>query len=199
MSRQSGSRARRRAIRSPTGGCVAKSAASPLLVERVDRVERLGRRARAELDELVRLLEPQQRVGEAVRRLADRGRGAVGDELAPRREQQMHERGRERAEHEQERTLEPAADPAQLDERGGDDDGDRLHEHVPAGDVRELVREHAVELGGRGGREQALADGDRRAAAARARPRARAGARPAGGRASVAARPRAPRAGRGAE
>src|SRR4051812_28719013 len=45
----------------------------PLLGERVGRVERLGRRARLERHEPRRLLEPDQRVGETVRRVADRG------------------------------------------------------------------------------------------------------------------------------
>src|SRR3954468_8560163 len=45
----------------------------PLLGERIGRVERLGRRARLERHEPRRLLEPDQRVGETVRRVADRG------------------------------------------------------------------------------------------------------------------------------
>jgi len=58
----------------------------PALLERVDGVERLGRRTRAELDELRSLVEAKQRIGEAVRRLAEPGGGAVGRELAVRRE-----------------------------------------------------------------------------------------------------------------
>ena len=68
-----GRASRSRRTRSATGGCVTNSAARPSLGERVDRVERLGRRARLELDELRRLLEADQRVREAVRRVAELG------------------------------------------------------------------------------------------------------------------------------
>ena len=47
----------------------------------------IGRGARAELDELYRLLEPDQRVREAVRRLAEPRRRPVRRELALRRQQ----------------------------------------------------------------------------------------------------------------
>ena len=48
-----------------------EQAAEPVLGEGVDREQRLGGRASLERDELGRLLEPQQRVGEAVRRVAE--------------------------------------------------------------------------------------------------------------------------------
>ena len=51
------------------------------LHERIERPERLGRRARFELDELRSLLEAQKRVGEPVRRVAKLGRAPVRLEL----------------------------------------------------------------------------------------------------------------------
>ena len=59
----------------------------PLLHERVDRVQRLGRRARLERHELGGLLEADERVREAVRRAAELSGDAVGLELPLRREQ----------------------------------------------------------------------------------------------------------------
>ena len=67
----------------PIGGCVETSSpAGP--AERVHEVDRLGGRAGAlERDQLHRLLEPEQRVGEAVRRAAEGGRACVrGDARA---------------------------------------------------------------------------------------------------------------------
>src|SRR6266511_1250144 len=52
------------------------------LGERIDRVERLRCRRRLEWKQLFRLLEADQRVGEAVRRAAEPGRRPVGRELA---------------------------------------------------------------------------------------------------------------------
>src|SRR5438128_1148808 len=69
-----------------------------LLRERVDRVERLGGRARAEVDQLARLLQSDERVGQAVWRPAECGRGAVGRELSFRRQHEVDERRRDRAE-----------------------------------------------------------------------------------------------------
>src|SRR5207247_303551 len=60
-----------------------------LLGEGIEDVERLGRRIRAELDQLRSLLEPDQRVGEPVRRAAELGGAAIGIELALRREHEM--------------------------------------------------------------------------------------------------------------
>ena len=61
----------------------------------------------------------------------------------------MDEGRGDRAEHEQQRALEPAADAAQLDDRGGEHDGAGLDDDVAVTHVRELVREHALELGRR--------------------------------------------------
>ena len=80
---------RSRRTRSPTGGCVTNSAAIPA-PERIDREERLGRRAAAELDELGRLLQPDECVREPVRGAAEPGREPVGFELPLRREQEVH-------------------------------------------------------------------------------------------------------------
>jgi hypothetical protein len=117
--------------------------------ERVDREERRRGRVGTQFHELGRLLEPNERVGEPVRRLADRGGERVGDELALRREQGVDDRRRDRSEHEQQGAREEPADAAQLDERRSDDDRRRLDEHVARADVGDLVREHALELGGR--------------------------------------------------
>ena len=107
--RAAGARAR------ATGGCVTNSAPSPSsangLIVNSGSVAGL----RLELDELGRLLEPDQRVGEPVRRVAELRREPVGRELALRRDEQVHERRRDRPEHEEQRALEPAADPARLE------------------------------------------------------------------------------------
>ena len=126
FSRHSGSSSRSRRTRSPSGGWVSKSAAEALVRERVRRVERLRRRARLERDEPHRLLEPQQRVREAVRRAAELGREAVCVVLALRREHQVDERRRERAEHEQERRAGSSRRAARLDDRCREIDHDRL-------------------------------------------------------------------------
>src|SRR2546421_12857562 len=68
------------------------------LEERVERPERLGCRARLEVDELGRLLEPKERIGEAVRGPAElRGAGG-GPGRALRREQDVGARRGDRAE-----------------------------------------------------------------------------------------------------
>jgi hypothetical protein len=87
------------------------------LGERVDRVERLGRGARLELDELAGLLEADQGVGKSVRRVAELGCGRVGEKLPLRREEKVDERCRERAECEEQAALEEAPDPTRLDDR----------------------------------------------------------------------------------
>ena len=87
----------------------------------------------------------------------------------------MDERRGERAEHEQEPALEPAADPRGLDDRGRERRRHRLHEHVAVAEMRELVRDDSFELGRGGDREQPRGDRERRApagaAACRERPR----------------------------
>src|ERR687884_287799 len=57
------------------------------LGEGVDRVERLGGGASLEADEFVRLLEPDERVGEPVRGSAEAGGDGVGAVFTLRREQ----------------------------------------------------------------------------------------------------------------
>ena len=157
------------------GGCVTNMRRQALLGERVDRVERLGRRARLEGHELARLVEPEQRVGEPVRGAEQLGGGAVGLELPLRREEEVLRRGRDRREHEQQRALDEAADAAALDERGAGEHDRGGDQHVAVADVRELVREHALELGRGADRDEAARDRERRAARARGRPRTRAG------------------------
>ena len=103
-----------------------------IVAEGADNVERLGRRARApELDEVHRLFEPDERVGQAVRRAADAGSLGIGRELALGREGDVHEARRDGSEDEQEGPLEPAADPACLDQPDCEHDDRRLQ-----GDVR---------------------------------------------------------------
>src|SRR5690348_13441540 len=116
----------------------------PFLGEWIDRVQRLGRRARLELDEFAGLLEADQRVGKAVRRVAELGRRRVGKELPLRREEETDDRRGERAEREQQGPLEEAADPACLDDRAGEDRDRALNQDVAIADVDELVREDAL-------------------------------------------------------
>src|SRR5581483_886558 len=90
--------------------------AEPALGARVDRAERLRRRTGFERDELGGLLEADERVGEPVRGVAEAGGEPVGGELPLRREEQVNARRGDRPEHEEERALEDAADPARLEE-----------------------------------------------------------------------------------
>ena len=67
---------RRAATRRPTAGCVSKSAATPSRFEGIDDEEGLGGGAGAEVDQLDRLLEAEEGVGQAVGVPADLRRGA---------------------------------------------------------------------------------------------------------------------------
>src|SRR5437868_1526360 len=89
----------------------------PFFSEWIERPERLRRRARRERNELRRLLEPEQRSREPVRRLAELRGPPVCLELALGREQEMHAGRRDRPEHEEEPALQQSADTAQLDQR----------------------------------------------------------------------------------
>src|ERR687896_1634375 len=95
-----------------------------------------------------------------MRRTADRRCRSVRVELALRRDDYMDERRGDRPENEEERALQEAADAACLDERAGEDNDGCLHDDVAMPQVGELVREDALELGGRRECEEALADGD---------------------------------------
>ena len=106
--------------------------------------------------ELARAVETQQRVGEPVRRAADDGCSAVGRELPLRREQEVYERGSDGAKDGEQRPLEPTANPRGLDEHDGEHDGEGLHQHGPAADMRELVRQHALEVRGRDRADQTV-------------------------------------------
>src|ERR671935_690828 len=90
----------------------------PLFHEGVDRVEGLRRWARRELDELGGLVEADERIGHRMRRIADLRRRTVSDEFALWREHEVHEGSGDRPEHEQERALEPTADPTELEQCG---------------------------------------------------------------------------------
>ena len=78
----------------------------------------------------------------------------------------------------EERTLEEAADAAEVEQRRREQHDRRLDDDVAVANVRELVREHALDLGGRQG-EQADGERDRR------RPHAASRARPSGGPLSI--------------
>ena len=65
-------------------------------------------------------------------------------------------------------SLQETADARELDERGRDPDCRLLRDHVTSTNVRELVREHALQLRRRRGGEQAARHGDRRPARAAA-------------------------------
>jgi hypothetical protein len=138
------------------------------LCERIDRVQRLRSGRRLEREELLRLLEANERVGEAMRRTAEAGGRPVGRELSLLGQHEVQERCRDRAEKDQQHALQPASDPAHLDHHRRKDDERRLHGDVPVMDLRQLVREHAFELGGRQQPEQAARDGDRGASRAAA-------------------------------
>ena len=147
--------------RSASGGCVRNMRVRPVVVERVDRVERLGRRAALR----TRRAPPRDRAGASA---SARSCGsqtpaaiAVGRELALRREQQVRERRGDRREHEEQRAREESADPARLDQRRREQHGERLREDVAAADVRELVRDDASSSAGGATREQARRDGER--------------------------------------
>ena len=118
-----------------------------------------------ERDELHRGLEAHERVGEAVRRVAELGGEAVGLVLALRREQQVHDRCRDgpstnrsarcrKPPMRESSTIEPAST-----------DRDRLDEDVAVAQVRDLVRDDALELGRRADAEQADRQRERGAAA----------------------------------
>ena len=76
----------------------------------------------------------------------------------------MRERRRDGPEDEQERAREEAAEPARLDERRREQDGERLGEDVEAAHVGELVRDDRLELLAADDPQQAGRDGERGAA-----------------------------------
>ncbi len=115
-------------------------------LERVDRIQRLGRRRRCELDELGCAVEAHQRVREVVRCTGRRRGECVRLELPPWREQDVDEGGSDRREDVEQRSREPAADPARLHEHRREEDDERLHEHVASLDVRQLVCDRGLEL-----------------------------------------------------
>ncbi len=135
-----------------------EEAPQALLGEGIDGVERLRRGTCLELDQLVRLLEADERIGEPMRCLADRGCGQVGSELTLRGKQEVHEGSGDRTQDEEEPTLEPSTDPGQLDQRRSEHYRRRLQEDVAMPDVRELVSDQALELGGDAYPQQAGTD-----------------------------------------
>ena len=149
---------------------MTKSAASPVSSNGFTVYKRLRRRARLERDEVAGSVELEQRVGEAVAGAEQRRRHPVGRQLAPRREQQVDECRRDRAEHGQQRPLEPAADPRKVDEDDGEHHRGGLRENVAAAHVGELVRDHGLELRRRQRTEQAGRERDARSRRGRGRP-----------------------------
>jgi hypothetical protein len=153
----------------------AEQPAEPALFERVDDMQGPGCRIADERDELTSLIEPLERIGQPVRRVAKLARAMVCRVFAPRREQAVRHRRGNRTEDEEQGALEPPTQPAQLEQRRGDDRRSRLDDDVTAFRVRDLVGEHAFELGRRQGGEQAGADRDRLSSAAPGGERARVG------------------------
>ena len=76
----------------------------------------------------------------------------------------MHEGRRGRAEHGEQRPLEKATDPRELDQHDREHRREGLYEHVAGADVRELVGDHAFELRRWQRHEQPRADRERGAA-----------------------------------
>ena len=128
--------------------------------ERVDHMKWLGRGISGERDELARLVEASQCVGEPVRRIAQLGGALIRGELPSRREEAVDDGRRDRPEDEQQRALEPTAEPAQLEQGCGDNRGRRLDQDVALLRVGKLVGQDAVELGRGECRKQPRADDD---------------------------------------
>ena len=152
-----------------------------LLGERVRRVERLGRRARLERDELHRPARAgaARRRGRAASRRARPRSGRPRTRASARAGGARTTRRAGRARTSSARWSQP---PIRDDSTtaAATIDRDRLDEHVAVPQMRELVRDDPLELGRRRDAEQPGRDRERRAAAARrGRPRARAGSRPA--------------------
>ena len=75
----------------------------------------------------------------------------------------MREGGRERRQQEEQRALEPAADPARLDQEPGQHGHGRLNEDVSVPDVNQFVGNDPLELRGLGCCQEPGADRERRA------------------------------------
>ena len=126
-------------------------------------------------------LEPLERERHALGVARDLGRGGVGQVLAPSRERELQQRrgdrredrGREHADQDERVAAAVAAVAARAaeerqpqdevgDERDHADEhrGEAHQAHVAVADVRDLVREHALELATRHRVEQARRDGD---------------------------------------
>ena len=76
------------------------------------------------------VIEADERVGEAVGRVAEAGGESIGVELPLGRHEEMDAGGGDRAEHEEERPLEKTADAARPEHRRGEDDHRPLHPGV---------------------------------------------------------------------
>ena len=126
-----------------------------LLAERVDRVERLRRRVRRERDQLAACSSRSSASARPCGEPQSAAASAVGRELALRREQQMDERRRDRAEDVQQRALRASRRSGST--RSGAPRARRpsvCTSDVAVADVRELVREDAFELRRRRSAEQ---------------------------------------------
>ena len=94
-----------------------------LLGERIDGVERLGRRARLEGDQIACVVEAQEGVGQPFAR-SRRSLPPPGPPPAPAwGKEKVDERCRDRAEDGKQRSLEPAAEPGHLDEHDREQHG----------------------------------------------------------------------------
>ena len=162
------------------------------LCERVDRVERLGRRARGELEQLLRLLEAEERVGQAVRGAAQAGGDAVGGELALRAQRggagtrPRSGRGRTAAPARASRRSGSSRRPSPRARRAA---SARSRRGCGSSRARARGRPRAPPASAR---RRARARRRSRRRACRGRPTARAGRCPAGRRGVASARPRAP-------
>ena len=164
-------------MRSSSGGCVENSFVDPDAFERIDDVERLGRRVDLHRQRLPAPLELLQRLGERLARSEHPRRGRVREVLALPRDGELEQRRRDRGDDDHQQAADRAervvvvvaAEEAHEEEdvrdrrdRAGDHRRDRRDEDVAVLDVRELVGEHAANLVAREVLQQPLRDRDRR-------------------------------------
>ena len=125
--------------------------------ERVHLRERRGGRRHLHRDPLRHRVEPAERVGQRHRPAEDLGADPVGLELPLARDGELDQHRADRREQQQrelrDRVAVVVAPPAaeqeqvgQVADRAGDAGGERGDQHVAVLDVRQLVRDHALEL-----------------------------------------------------
>ena len=107
-------------------------------VERVDGVERLGRRTRRERHEPRGTVEPLKPVGDRVGARCRGVGGAIRHELTLRRDEEMDEASRHRRQDDECRSSQRAHEASELEDARGDDDDGRLNDGVSVAQVCEL-------------------------------------------------------------